>query len=571
MIPGVPVFGDPVLGDQAPPGRLSGYPAFLARTDRAGMYLADITVRRRDDASLAVAPLRVFAEPVWTDPPQGGFSLGARQTLFLGNRTWIARADDTRRRNAVARPRLRAAVNVTRTFPFFPDEARASTSTSGFVEIANDDAEFDWLPAAATADGLPVKVYHGPVRGYFDSFDQRLSALGRSFEGRRDRVRLDLQNDASPLDKPVAALYYRGQGGPDGDPELAGQPVPTALGNCFNVSLVRISRAFEIWQASLGPIQAFAAVKERGLVLGGFVGDFPTWGALVQADVPPFTYATSTALGLVRFGTAPTGVVTADVLGLKHQGTWLATLPDIAFWMLQNRAGLDPVEIDRAAIFALGNFECGYFTGAADLQVTDFYEEAARSIIGFHGRARDGRYRLKQIVAPERIAAPPPIPVPGVNVSPEHIETFVRSKQAATYRRNWTVMADSDISEAVDDVTRQELQERGRRVELDNGSAAAYYPTSRPGDDIDTLFTQSAGAQDACRNVIELFGIERDIFTVDVGRRGFLLDGGEGVTFSTDRYGADGQVFIVREIRERSEGESLTLSVFGSARRLPTP
>lgn len=570
MIPGVSVFADPVLADQAPPGRISGYPAFLARTDLAGMYLADITVRRRDAAVLADAPLNIFADPVWTDPPQGGFSLGARQTLFFGNRTWIARPDDVRRRNAVARPRLRAAVNVTRSFPFFPDEARSSTSTSGFIEIANDDAEFDWLPAAATADGLPVKVYHGPVRGYFDSFDQRLSAQGRSFEGRRDRVRLDMKNDASPLEKPIASLFYRGLGGPDGDPELTGQPVPTALGNCFNISMIRISKAFEIWQASVGPIQAFVAVKESGLTLGGFVGDFPSWAALVQADVPPFTYATSTALGLVRFGTAPVGIITADVLGLKHQGVWLGTLPDVAFWMLQNRAGLDPVEIDRAAIFSLGNNECGYFTGTADLQVTDFYEEAARSIIGFHGLARDGRYRLKQVVAPERLSPPPPIPVPGVRVSPEHIETFVRSKQAATYRRNWTVMADSDISPAVDDATRLELQQSGRRVEIDNGSAAALYPTSKPGEDIDTLFTQSAGALEACQTVIELFGIERDIFTVDVGRRGFRLDGGDGVTFSTDRYGADGQVFIVREIREQSENESLTLSVFGSAKRLPT-
>ena len=570
MIPGYPVFADPVLADQAPPGRITGYPAFLRRSDQAGMYLADVTVRRRDEAALNPAPLRVLAEPVFTDPPQGGFSLGARQTLFFGSHTWIARPDDTRRRNAVARPRLRAAVNVTRSFPFFPEESRASTTTNGFIEISNNDRAFDWLPAAATADNLPVKVFHGPRRGYFDQFDQRLFALGRSFEGRKDRVRIDLQNDASPLLKPIAFRYYGGQGGPDGDPELEGQPVATALGFCFNVRLLRISRAFEVWQAAQGPIQNFIAVKERGLINAANIGDFPNWGALVTATVPPFTYATCKALGLVRFGTPPIGIVTADVQGFVFDGTYLAALPDIAEFLLRRRAGLPPEEIDRAAIFTLGNFEIGYFTGAADLQVNDFFDEAARSIVGFHGRARDGRYRLKGVVAPERLIAAEAIPVPGVTVSPQALETYVRSRQKAYYRRNWTVMGPGDISEAVDDVTANELQQRGRSVTVDNGSAAAYYPTSREGEPIDTLYTGLPGAQAACTNVIELFGIERDTFTVEIGRRGFQLDGGDTVMFKTDRYGASGKPFIVKEIRERSDGESLSLTVFGSAERLPS-
>lgn len=570
MIPGVPVFAEPVLADQAPPGRLSGYPAFLLRSDQAGMYLADLTLRRRDEAALNDAPLQVLAEPVFTDPPRGGFSLGARQTLFFGSHTWIARADDTRRRNAVARPRLRAAANVTRTFPFFPEESRASTSTNGFLEIANDDRAYDWLPAAATIDGLPVKVYHGPCRGYFDSFDQRLFALGRSFEGRRDRVRIELQSDASPLLKPMAFRYYGGGGGPDGDPELAGEPVSSAYGFCFNVSLRRVSRAFEVWQAAQGPLQSFVAVKERGIVNTNFAGDFPSWGALVTASIPAFFYGTCRALGLVRFGTAPVGIVTADIQGFVFNGVWLSTLPDIADYLLRNRAGLPPEEIDRAAIFALGNQEAGFFTGAADLQVNDFFDEAARSIIGFHGRARDGRYRLKGVVAPERVTAPPPFPVPGVSVSPQPLETFVRSRQKAYYRRNWTVMGPADISEAVDDVAALELQSRGRSVERDNGSAAAYYPTAREGEPIDTLFTGRPGAEDACQTVIELFGIERDIFTVEIGRRGFSIDGGDVVAFATDRYGAGGKPFIVREIRERSEGESLALTVFGAAERLPS-
>lgn len=569
MIPGVGTFGDPVLGDQPPPGRVSGYPAFLQRSDRAGMYLAEITVRRREDSVINPAPLQILGDPVLGDQPMGGFALGARQTLFFSSHTWIARPDDLRRRNVVARPRLRAAVNVTRTFPFMPNEANASTSTSGFIEISNDDAAFDWLPAAATIDGLPVKVFHGPRRGYSDQFDQRLFALGRSFEGRADRLRADLQNDSSPLARAIATRYYGGGGNIDGDPELAGQPVSSAFGFCFNVSLRRISRAFEIWQACEGPMQGFVAVKERGLILAGTT-DYPDWNTLVSADIPDFHYATCNALGLVRFATPPVGIVTADIQGFVFDGVYLSTLPDVAEYMLRHRAGLPPVEIDRAAIFALGNFEIGYFTGASETQVTEFFTEAARSVVGFHGRNRDGRYRIKGIAAPETLSPPPPIPVPGVRVSPEHLETFVRSRQRAYYRRNWTVMAAADISEAVDEITSRDLQARGLEVSVDNGSGAAYYPTSKEGEPVDTIFSQLTGAQACCQTIIDLLGVERDTFTVEVGRRGFLLDGGDPVTFSTDRYGAANKIFLVKEIRERSDDESLSLTVFGSAERLPS-
>ena len=566
MIPGVPVFAEPVLGDQAPPGRPSNYAAFLGRSQIAGMYLADITYRRRDDAKLLDAPTRVLAEPVFTDPPQGGFTLGRKRRLFMGSHTWIGRGDDTRRRQAVARPRLRAAVNATRTFPFLPDQARATQTTSGYIEIANDDAAFDWLPAAGTVAGLEQEVWHGPRRGYFSDFQTRLFALGKSTEGKNKRIRIELENDNSPLLTPVAGRYYTGQGGLDGDPELASQPVPNAVGNCWNISLTRISRQFEVWQAALGPIQQFVEVSEAGLPMTP-TQDYPTWNALIQADIPPFRYATCLALGLVRFGTPPVGVVTAHVLGIVADGGYIGTLDRAAEWLLRRRAFLSPTQYDRASFLAAGAQEIGWFTGSADLQVADFFEEAARSIVGFHGRGLDGRYRLKGVVAPERLAAPAAIPVPGVKLVKEHAGTFVRLRQTSWYRRNYTIMSDSDISEAVGDARRNELKSRGLSVTLENGSAQNV-GGSKPGEDIDTIFVQRNAANAANRTVIELLGIERDIYSAPVGRRGFLLDGGDPVTFTTDRYGADGQVFVVQELVENSNGEQLTARVIGAARRL---
>ena len=567
MIPGVPTVAEPVLADQAPPGRASGYPAFLKRSQRRGVFLADIMVRRKDSGVLLAAPTDILGDPVLADQPRGGFKLGLPERLFLSSHTFIGRPDDPRRPNAVARPRLRTAVNINRTYPFLPGETQAVQSTDGYIELANDDGAYDYLAAAMTADGLDVSIYHGPRRGYFDDFSLRMKVLGRSFSGADKRTRLQLRNDVSLVAKPIASSYYTGEGLMDGDLDIAGLPVPSAFGTCGNVGMVRMLKASEVWQIAQGPLQGINAVYDGGLPLT-FTADYPTLAALIAAPVSAGQYATCEALGLVRFFENAAFKYTADIQGFVFETEWLATLSQIAEYLLRHRAGLFANAIDRAAVFSVGAVEAGYYTGTSDLLVSDFLDEAARSIVGFHGLGRDGRYRLKRVLAPSSYALPQAIPVAGVDVKPEDFETYVRSEQPVRYDRNWTPMTDQEIAPAVSDERRQYLKSQGRSITIPNGSAAAFYKTSAPGDPINSIVVSQFWATEIGKEAIKMVGTEQSTYSVDVGRRGYLLDGGDPVTFTTDRYGASGNVWIVKEIQERSEGERMTLKVFGTPRRL---
>lgn len=566
MIPGVSLVGEPVLGDQAPRGRQDGYARFIAASNAQGMYLVDVTLRRKGEGTLLEAQTDILGDPVLGDMPRGGFRLGLPQRQFYASHSWIGRPDDPRRANVIARPRLRAALNVSRTFPFLPGEGRSVTQTSGFVEFANDDGALDYLATSMTSDGLAVAVRHGPRRGYFDDFSLRLSALGRSYSGTKDRIRLELLNDASPVARPVAGAYYTGEGGLLGDFDLAGEPVPTALGTTRNVGLIRIWRALEIWQAAGGPLQAINAVYDGGLALT-ILADVPTLDDLIAYAVTPGACVTCKALGLVRFYEAPAFLYTADVQGLVFEGRWISSLSDMAEYLMRYRAGLFANEIDRAAVFGIGAVEAGYYT-AEDEEVGDFLEAAARSILGFHGRGVDGRYRLKRVFAASSYTPPTPIPVAGVGIRPDDFETYVRSEQPVIWNRNWTPMEDNQIAPSVSDERRLWLKGRGSTITVPNGSAAAYYKTSKPGEPIETLVATQGWAETIGKEAIKLVGQELSFYRVDVGRRGFGLDGGDPVTFSTDRYGADGVVWLIRGWDEKSDGETLELKVVGFPRRL---
>ena len=567
MIPGVSIVGTPVLADQAPKGRAEGYAAFVAASNALGVYLVDVTMRRKGEGTLLAAPTAILGDPVLGDQPRGGFRLGLPQRRFYATHSWIGRPDDPRRANVPARPRAKAALNVTRTFPFLPGEARSVQSTSGYVELANDDRALDFLATSMTSDGLAVSVRHGPRRGYFDDFSLRLAALGRSYSGTRDRVRLELLNDSSPVEKPLAGSYYSGEGGLRGDFDLAGKPAPTALGLCLNVAPIRIWRALEVWQIAEGPLQAVNAVYDGGLPLI-VRADVPTLADLIAYGLAAGECVTCKALGLVRFFEPPAFRYTADVQGLVVDGLWLSSLSEIVEYALRFRAGLIANEIDRAALFGIGAVEAGYFSGSDDVLVSDFLELAARSILGFHGRGVDGRYRLKRVFAPSSYSAPTPIPVKGVGIRPDDFETYVRSEQAVLWNRNWTPMEDGEIAPTVADERRLWLKGRGSSIVVPNGSAAAFYRTSKPGDPIETILATQSAAESVGKEAIRLVGEELSFYRVDVGRRGFRLDGGDPVTFATDRYGADGVVWLIRGWEEKSDGESLELKVVGFPRRL---
>jgi len=562
MGPGIGILGEPVFADGPPPTVGTPYSEFV-RSGRDGVFLADIDVRNKGSAADIEAPIQILADPVLADLPPGGIALGAVETLRFSDHTWISKPDDPRITNVSYRPRLLSALNVTRTASLRGGRRQVQTTT-GYVELANRDGKLDYLAASRSADGLPTLIRHGPRRSYLDSFRTRLSVRGFSFEGTRDRVRLELQGDVSIVDGSLALDYYDGRGGLGGDPELAGLPVPDVFGPAFNVTPRLILKAFRVWQAGLGPLLGITEIRDRALPYT-IVADVPDLNALVSYSLGTGEAVTCNALGLFRLWADPVGRVTFDANGYVWNGVYINTLPLMAEYILRVRARLPAGEFDRSGTYQMPNYEANYATGTSTPSCADVLDLIAESASAFYGRRRSGLYGFTTYAAPENYSAPAPILVKSEDIRKEHNENSPISEQTVWYKTNWTVMSDDEVSEVAPN--RDQYLSAGQYITIGNGLAAAFFPSARPAVPIYSLLTQQSLAEQRGRAAVEMDGVERDIFTVDAGRFAADYDLGDIVSFTANRYGAGGPPFIIEEISERDNEQGL-LRVIGSANRI---
>ncbi|WP_143023277.1 hypothetical protein [Sphingomonas sp. NFR15] len=139
---------------------------------------------------------------------------------------------------------------------------------------------------------------------------------------------------------------YAGTGGIEGEDSLKGKFKPWVFGRASNVEPVQIDSINYVFQFSAyGPIKAVNALFERGADLGPSLGDAPTLAALLAANVPEGKWATCLALGLVRLGAPPAGLITADVDGDSPAGGQWIRRTGAIIRRVALRAGIDAANL----------------------------------------------------------------------------------------------------------------------------------------------------------------------------------------------------------------------------------
>lgn len=135
---------------------------------------------------------------------------------------------------------------------------------------------------------------------------------------------LSAEVDVEPFKADVLSYDYAGTTGIEGGSDIKGKPKPLVIGRALNVSPVQIDTVDNVFQvSSYGPVQAIQAIYERGASFGASIGNYADYAALIAADIPEGRWGTCHANGLFRLGAPPYGVITADVDGLVHGGTWI--------------------------------------------------------------------------------------------------------------------------------------------------------------------------------------------------------------------------------------------------------
>jgi len=170
--------------------------------------------------------------------------------------------------------------------------------------------------------GAPIKIYSGDIG---DAWPWTTEFVGRTdkFQAEANRLSVSAKVDDEPFQKEVLYLSYAGTTGLEGGADLKGKPKPWAFGACKNVEPVLIDAINSVFQVSAyGAIKAVPYLYERGASLGGSVGDYATYAALVAASIPEGRWGTCLAQGLVRTGAPPYGIITIDVEGDFSGSVW---------------------------------------------------------------------------------------------------------------------------------------------------------------------------------------------------------------------------------------------------------
>ncbi len=200
--------------------------------------------------------------------------------------------------------------------------------------------------------GAPINLYAGTL-GQAWPWTQVFQGRVASHTAEKNAIKLTFEVDQEPFKKDVLTAKYAGTAGAEGGADLKNRVKPLLLGRCLNAEPVLINVANSVFQFSAyGTIQAVNVLYERGSSFGASFGDYASYATLVAASIPPGRWATSLAVGMVRLGAPPVGVITGDVDGDKPSGTWLRKTGEIIN-RIATLAGVSGGLIDSTSLTAL--------------------------------------------------------------------------------------------------------------------------------------------------------------------------------------------------------------------------
>lgn len=569
------MFCDHPLGGEAIGGGLpigetvdAAFQRFLRDTRRRARFLIEVS------AMALQGNIPTFSGDTLAGVPiahtEGAPSSLGQRNFFFGDGAWVGRPTDSLKPNAMADARIIASADIERSIPTTPDAAVRGEVAVGEITLANSDGGLDTLAGAHSISGRSIRIYLGEARADFAEFGLVQEVFGSHFEADDSTLRIRVQSTASLLGTPLQSNRYRGTGGQDGDADLASRAMPALFGQCFNVTPVLLNRDQWIYQIHDGPIAAIDAVRERGLALDDSGDDAASYAALRALDVTAGEYATCLTLGLVKLGlgiAGPAGPITMDVRGDKAAGSYNASMGAILLRMATSRAGLDGGYLMLSSFGDLPTGRIGYYAdGSGEPSVADAFDAILKSIGGWYATSRSKLLRVGYARPPEDSDAW------RYHFEQNQILEFQelprdqapRYEQGALYGKNWTVMSDDDISEAVSNSDRERYKAPGLYVRQVAAEVRLRDRSAISGGDLETFFVERSDAEDVVSRIIALHRQTRRRFRMVTTRVGYLCDLTDKARVTYNRHGLGaGQSFVVSGVRDDSRRNRVELTLWG--------
>jgi hypothetical protein len=436
--------------------------------------------------------------------------------------------------------------------------------SSGFgpLQINNAGGEYDYL-ITAPLDGALVVVKVG-WRGI--SYDRFIPIVVGLVDGKPDDdgeiLTINIKDDNKRLEIPAQPNVYGGTGGIDGDSNCKGKRKPLCGGTPPNATLQLIDGPNLVYQGHDGQMTGWAHIYDRGVELPvNATADYPSYAALIAPGaVAAGRWASCNALGIVRLGWKPDGVVTGTpsggavsnglVVGSPTVGTPLTDTASILHWFITNSGA--NIVVDAGSFLTVKAAQPApiqYFLSADDSRtLRQVIDDLLAGIGGFGGFRADRSFNIGIFTLPtgpvvgdftekdwydsvKSVALPSSYAVPPKRVF-------------AAFSRNFTQQPDVD---ATVDASTQTLRKDQYSVAVStdtvtSAAIAAAYPNSTDSEIIPSWFANASDGVAECNRVLVLKGgAARSLFRVDLTEIAFVLSPGmvERLTDTslTPRYG----------------------------------
>jgi hypothetical protein len=416
-------------------------------------------------------------------------------------------------------------LQMTSTTPPTPEVSRRATIQVGNFALANVDGQLDSAVRNYSVDGRKVRTLLGLRANGYDTYVPIFTGRMVQWDNNLSEVSIVVRDETYRLDKPMQTDIYDGSGGYSGGTDLAGRPRPMTFGQALNISPPLANATLLIYQVHHRAIQSVDAVYDRGAALTPGA-DYATYALLAAAVVSGGTYATCLAFGLIRLGSTPSGLITADIHG-DAAGGYIDTTGLIAKRIIKDFGALADTDLDLSS---WSNFDTGlpgtigWFQDASAINVSDALDQVFGHCAGWWGALSTGLIQCGRLSVPTSdlyvLAIDENDDITLEILQPLSGTFPPRFRQRVGYQRIWTEQQDTDLAGAVTAARRAFLSQSFRVASSTDSSVQNAFLLATDPDPLQSLFYNQSDAATLADGLLTLYKSLRQTVRITIDLKG---------------------------------------------------
>jgi hypothetical protein len=433
----------------------------------------------------------------------------------------------------------------------------------GNAVLSNQDGFLDYL-ADYDWDGRLVEIKYTSVESPI------LSDFVTVFSGTAERISVgdeitvEIRDLQILLDKPLQPNRFLGTGGVEGPTEFKDRPKPKLYGVRRQFTPILLNETSQVWCFSDTLVGGPTTVLDRGDPLT-FNADYASYAALTAASISAGFYGTCNALGLIRLGGPPVGVLTIDAEGSKIGGAVLKKFGDLAVQAVTDATDLTSSDFEAGTVTAM-NTTCPqtlglWYDGSSEITVRSALDILSQSVGVFYGFNSSGKIVLNRLDEPKVTEDFSFEERDIISLSPLPVERRLKT-QIVKWGERIRPLEDQEIVGSITGSARQALIERWRQEKYEDTAVTTASLLAKE-ETLESLFDLSTDAATEAQRRVDLYGAKRYAYSLSVRYEPDIYPG-DTIKITDSRFQlTSGKNFIVIRITKNAVDDESTMEVWG--------